>query len=63
MPTMWDKSRPTEEILYQLDEQSTIRLHSAPHDPVSPRFLCVLQQNGETKWETFCLSNFIRSSK
>jgi hypothetical protein len=63
MVTMWDKSQPLEEIVYQPDEQSTIRLHPAIHDPSSPRLLCVLRQGGQINWETFCLSDFIRSSK
>ena len=61
--TMWDKSHPQEVPVYHLDEQSTVRLHPAIHDPSSPRLLCVLQQDGHINWETFCLSDFIRSSK
>ncbi len=63
MVTMWDKSQPLEEIVHQLDEQSTIELHPAIHDSSSPRLLCVLRQGGQINWETFCLSDFIRSSK
>jgi hypothetical protein len=64
MTTMWNKSELLEEVVYQPDEHEAIDLHGAAYDPLSPRLLCVLRQNdGPTMWETYCLSDYIRSSE
>ena len=62
MTTLWQKlvEPPS---LYQLDEQTTIHLHKALHDPSSPRLLCVLTDNRSCYWDAICLSDFIRASK
>lgn len=61
MITKWNKSQKQLEEFYRFDERQSILLHSAPHDPYSPRLCCVLRQNGQIDWNTFCLSDFIRS--
>jgi hypothetical protein len=59
MTTFWDKLQQPEN-LYELDEQSTIKLHPAIHDSSSPRLFCILKD--DTNY-TICLSDFIRSSE
>ncbi len=61
MITKWNKSQKQLKEFYRLKETKSVLLHSAPHDPDSPRLCCVLQQNGQIDWDTFCLSDFIRS--
>jgi hypothetical protein len=61
MITKWDKSQKQLVEFYRYDEIKTILLHSAPHDSTSPPLFCVLEQNGHIQWDTFCLSDFIRS--
>ncbi|CAF4040392.1 unnamed protein product [Rotaria sordida] len=63
MITKWNKSKIESKKIYQLDEQQVVQLHSAKHDSYSPRLLCVLQRDGFPDWNTFCLSDFIRSPK
>ena len=63
MVTKWDKSQRELEEVYRLKEGKAALLHPATHEKDSPRLLCVLQQDGEPIWETFCLSDFIRPSK
>ncbi|CAF2968803.1 unnamed protein product [Rotaria sp. Silwood2] len=63
MITKWDKSKKEFEKIHQLDEKNVLRLHRALHDNYSPRLLCVLVRNGFPDWDTFCLSDFIRSPK
>ncbi|CAF3437155.1 unnamed protein product, partial [Rotaria sp. Silwood2] len=60
MTTLWNKLKESQQ-LYQLDEQSTIKLHPAQHEPLSPRLLCILKDNNGFYKDTICLSNFIRS--
>lgn len=62
MTTLWNKLKETE-IIYRLDEQSTIGLHPAKHDSISPRLLCILKDDCRWYVNTICLSDFIRSSK
>ncbi|CAF3067375.1 unnamed protein product, partial [Rotaria sp. Silwood2] len=62
MTTLWNKLKESQQ-LYQLDEQSTIKLHPAQHEPLSPRLLCILKDNNGFYKDTICLSNFIRSSE
>jgi len=63
MITKWNKSQREREEVHRFDDQKTRALHAAEHDANSPRLLCVLQRNGETDWDTFCLSDFIRTRK
>jgi len=63
MITKWDKSHKEREKFYQLDDKKAALLHPSEHDENSPRLFCVLQRNGVTDWDTFCLSDFIRPSK
>lgn len=63
MITKWDKSQKLLEEFYRYDENKACLLHSAGHDENSPRLLCVLQRNGVNIWESFCLSDFIRTRK
>jgi hypothetical protein len=62
MITWWNKSKELE-ILYELDEQSTIDLHPAVHEPSSPRLFCILKDDGGYYMDTICFSDFIRSSE
>jgi len=62
MTTLWDKLKESKN-LYQLDEQSTIELHPAIHDPSSPRLFCILRDDCDYYLNTICLSDFIRSSE
>jgi len=62
MTTFWDKlQQPIK--LYELDEQSTIKLHPAIHDSSSPRLFCILKDDTNYCLNTICLSDFIRSSE
>ena len=49
-----------DEFVYQLTNEETMALHPAVHEPMPPRLLCVLEIAGEIKWNTVCLSDFIR---
>ncbi|CAF1176210.1 unnamed protein product [Rotaria sp. Silwood1] len=62
MTTLWNKLKESEK-LYQLDEQSTIKLHSAQHESLSPRLFCILKDNNCDCLDTICLSDFIRKKK
>ncbi|CAF1928303.1 unnamed protein product [Rotaria magnacalcarata] len=66
MITLWDKSDSPDEEIYSLSEQEqlTIALHQAQHEP-SSRLLCAIKDKTKNSyiWETACLSNFIGSSK
>lgn len=62
MTALWDKSDPLEELIYSLPEDLVTSVHPAQHDPLSPRLLCVIKEDSEN-WETFCLSDFMRSRK
>ena len=61
MITKWEKSRKEYEEVLELDEENTLKIHTAPHDPHAPHLLCVLQRENSNIWSTFCLSDFIRS--
>ena len=61
--TKWDKTHREPEVFHRFDDKKTCALHDASHVHDLPRLLCVIEQNGVSDWNTFCLSNFIRSSK
>ncbi len=61
MITKWAKLQRDHEEIYRFDDRKTRELHPAEHDSTSPRLICVLQQNDKPDWDTFCLSNFIRT--
>ena len=63
MITKWNKSKRNLDEVYRYDDQKARNLHPAATDSKSPRLLCVLQQNGQPIWDTFCLSDFIRTRK
>jgi hypothetical protein len=63
MITKWNKFQQEREEFYRCEDRIASLLHPAEHDPDVPRLFCVLQRNGVTDWNTFCLSNFIRSRK
>lgn len=64
MVTKWAKLNNDLEEIYQYDDEKTTELlHRAQTDPKSPRLICVLQQNDQPNWDTFCLSDFIRTRK
>jgi hypothetical protein len=63
MVTKWNKSKKEPEEFYRYDDQRTVLIHPAKHDSQSPRLFCVLQRDSETDWNTFCLSDFIRTRK
>ena len=63
MITKWDKSGSPPELFYQCDEKKAQLLHTSVHDPNLPRLFCVLKRNEQIDWTTFCISDYIRSSK
>jgi len=63
MITKWNKSQHELEKFYQCPNKIASQLHSAKHLDNTPRLFCVLQRNGVPDWDTFCLSNFIKSRK
>jgi hypothetical protein len=63
MITKWDKSKKEPEEFYRFDDKETTLLHPAKHEEDLPRLFCVLQRNNVIDWNTFCLSDFIRSRK
>jgi hypothetical protein len=63
MITKWNKSQQEREEYYRCENRIASRLHSAEHVDDTPRLFCVLQRDGVTDWDTFCLSNFIESRK
>ena len=64
MITKWAKSKNDLEEIHRYDDEKTREfLHRAETDRKSPRLICVLQQNGQPNWDTFCLSDFIRTRK
>jgi hypothetical protein len=63
MVTKWDKTRRELEELHRFTEEKTVEIHPASNVEKAPRLLCVLQRNGTPDWNTFCLSDFIRSRK
>ena len=62
MITKWDKTQRELEEFHRLDQRRTMELHPALNDERLPRLICVIQRDGVTDWNTFCLSDFIRPS-
>jgi hypothetical protein len=63
MITKWNKFQKEQEEFYRYDDQRTVLIYPAEHDSQSPRLFSVLQQDSVTDWNTFCLSDFIRTRK
>ncbi|UJR14563.1 hypothetical protein I4U23_001559 [Adineta vaga] len=61
MITKWNKSLKDPRKVHELSDDETSHVHPSVHVSHSPRLLCVLQRNREILWDTFCLSDFIRS--
>lgn len=54
----------TRSIFYTLPVNAAQELHSADYIPSAARLACVIaDQNGTIQWDTFGLSDFLRSSK
>jgi hypothetical protein len=69
MTTKWDKSGAPEEVVYQLDEQLAKDLHPVmdlepnKYDPLTPRLMGSIREDNVTRWDTMCLSDYMRSSE
>jgi hypothetical protein len=50
-------------LFYELDEDVATSLHPAPYDPRCFRLACILAERDTIKWDTLCLSDYIRPSK
>ncbi|CAM4770014.1 unnamed protein product [Rotaria magnacalcarata] len=50
-------------IFYQLDENNVKSLHRAEYDQRFIRLACILVQNKKIKWDTLCLSDYIRPKR
>jgi hypothetical protein len=69
MTTKWNKSGAPEEVVYQLDEQLAKDLHPVmdlepnKYDPLTPRLMGSIREGNVTRWDTMCLSDYMRSSE